>query len=101
MEQGGELFGIGGGKGRGEMAANLGTNADTAAMAAAAAAAAAARAAAAAFTAAAFTSAKGVAIMTDGEEVGKKITTDAVKGEKIQSRGKEENPSSGAERDSS
>ena len=85
MEQGGALCRIGGGEEKGEMAANLGTNADTGAAA----------------EAAAFTLAKGVAIMTDGEEVGKKITTDAVKGEKIQSRGKEENPSSGAERDSS
>ena len=93
MEQGGALCRIGGGEEKGEMAANLGTNADTEAAVEAAAKAAA--------EAAAFTLAKGVAIMTDGEEVGKKITTDAVKGEKIQSRGKEENPSSGAERDSS
>ena len=67
------------------------------AMAAATAAtAAAATAAAAALTRSGVTSKGRVAIMTDGEEVGKKITTDAVKEEKIQSREKEENPSSGA-----
>jgi len=61
---------------------------------AAAAAVAAAVAATAASTQLGVTSKGRVAIMTDGEEVGKKITTDAVKEEKIQSREKEENPSS-------
>ena len=86
---------VGDGKESGERMTT--TMAETSEMVAAGAAESEEGATAAAATATAATLGRTVAIMTDGEEVGKKITTDALKEDQIHSLQKEENSSSGVE----